>query len=245
MSKRISISNGIVAGADSVTRYLADTARITRLTAAEEAEVIIAAKQGDAEARRRVLESNLRFVAQVARKFVGRGLPIEDLIAFGNEGLIQALHRFDPDRGVKFITAAVWSIRGTIQQACEEHGSVIRVPHNIAPTTTTTVKSISDPVGDDENRETWADRYLAADDLKSAQDHQDLRFDLQRALSQLKPKQREAISRYYGIGVEYPQTVEEIARQLGCTGNRVYQLIDAAMLALKDAPTTTLLAQYL
>jgi RNA polymerase primary sigma factor len=244
MSKRISISNGIVAGTDSVTRYLADTARITRLTAAEEADLMLAAKQGDRHAINRILESNLRFVAQVARKFLGQGLPMEDLIAFGNEGLIAAINRFDPTRGVKFITAAVWSIRGTIQQACEEYGSVIRVPHHNAPTTTTTVKSISDPVGDDENRETWADRYLAADEVKSAQEHKDLRFDLQRALMQLKPKEREAITRYYGLGYDYPQPADQIAVQLGCTQNRVYQLVDNGMSTLRTT-APKLLAQYL
>jgi DNA-directed RNA polymerase sigma subunit (sigma70/sigma32) len=100
-------------------------------------------------------------------------------------------------------------------------------------------------VGDDENKETYADRYLAADSTKSARDTQDLQYDLQRALAQLKPKQRAAITRFYGIGMEYAQCMEQIAEELEVTGERARQLVRQAEIELAKLPGIKLLEQYL
>src|SRR5262245_5260409 len=80
---------------------------------------------GDAHA---LVEANLGFVVSVARQFLNRGLPLEDLLAEGNLGLLEAARRFDPCRGTKFITYAVWWIRKAILKALSEHGSVPHVP---------------------------------------------------------------------------------------------------------------------
>jgi DNA-directed RNA polymerase sigma subunit (sigma70/sigma32) len=107
------------------------------------------------------------------------------------------------------------------------------------------IKSIHTPVGDDENKETYADRYLAADSSKSARDITDLRYDLQRALNQLKPKQREAVMRFYGIDQEYSQCMDQIAEEMGVTGERARQLVRQAETELAKLPGIQLLEQYL
>jgi RNA polymerase primary sigma factor len=246
MRKKIHVSTGaIVATAASTTRYLAETRRGTQLDRATEIKLAQEAQAGSRVAANRLIEANLRFVVQVARGYQGMGLPLEDLIAFGNIGLIEAVNRFDTTRGVKFTTAAVWYIRAEIQKALNDLSRVVRIPSHKTATEEQHVKSIHTPVGDDENKETYADRYLAADSTKSARDTADLQFDLMRALGQLKPKQQEALTRFYGIGFEYPQCMDQIAEEMSVTGERARQLVRAAEQELSKLPGIELLYQYL
>jgi RNA polymerase primary sigma factor len=173
------------------------------------------------------------------------GLELEDLIAFGNIGLFEAAERFDPDKGVKFITFAVWYVRAELQKALNDLSRTVRIPSHRTATEEYSTKSISTPVGDDENKETYADRYLAADSPVSARETQDLRYDLQRALDQLKPKQQEAVVRFYGIGREYAQCMDQIAEEMSITGERARQLVRQAEIELAKLPGIKLLEQYL
>jgi len=91
----------------SLGTYLREISRIPLLTREEEIEVGKRVRQGDPEALRELVEANLRFVVSVANKFSGCGIPLIDLINEGNIGLIEAARRFDPERGVKFISYAV------------------------------------------------------------------------------------------------------------------------------------------
>ena len=246
MAKKIHVSTGaIVTDVASTLRYIQETKKIGNLTREQETTLARAAQAGDQKAVNALIEANLRFVIQVARQYQGMGLELEDLIAFGNIGLFEAVERFNPDKGVKFITFAVWYIRAELQKALNDYSRVVRIPSHKTGTEEQYVKSIHTPVGDDDNKETYADRYLAADSTKSARDTADLRFDLQRALGQLKPKQREAISRFYGIGLEYPQCMDQIAEEMGVTNERARQLVRGAELELAKLPGIKLLEQYL
>ena len=82
----------------------------------------------DPEALRRLVEANQNFVIKVGRQYQGNGLPLEDLISEGNIGLLQAADRFDPDKGIKFITYAVWWIRRAILQALSDQSRLVRLP---------------------------------------------------------------------------------------------------------------------
>jgi RNA polymerase primary sigma factor len=246
MAKKIHVSTGaIVTDVASTLRYIQETKKIGNLSREEEKELGRAAQAGDRRAVNRLVESNLRFVIQVAKQYQGMGLDLADLIAFGNIGLFEAAERFDPDKGVKFITFAVWYIRAELQKALNDLSRTVRIPSHRTATEEYSTKSISTPVGDDENKETYADRYLAADSIKSARDTQDLQYDLQRALAQLKPKQRAAITRFYGIGMEYAQCMEQIAEELEVTGERARQLVRQAEIELAKLPGIKLLEQYL
>ena len=246
MAKKIHVSTGaIVTDVASTLRYIQEVKKSGNLTREQEKALARAAQAGDQRATNTLVEANLRFVIQVARQYQGMGLELEDLIAFGNIGLFEAVERFNPDKGVKFITFAVWYIRAELQKALNDLSRVVRIPSHKTATEEQYVKSIHAPVGDDENKETYADRYLAADSIKTARDKADLQFDLQRALNQLKPKQREAICRFYGIGLEYPQCMDQIAEEMGVTNERARQLVRGAELDLAKLPGIKLLEQYL
>ena len=112
----------------TLSRYLSDIRGIAILSQEEEAELgrkIAAGKEGALE---RLVEANLRFVVSVAGEYRNLGLPFDDLINEGNLGLIEAAHRFDPDRGAKFISWAVWWIRRAIRTALSDQTFVVRLP---------------------------------------------------------------------------------------------------------------------
>ena len=112
--------------------YLNEISRIPLLSREEEDKVAREAVQGNAIARNRLINGNLRFVVNVAKKFQGQGIPLADLISEGNVGLIQAMDRFDPDRGCRFISYAVWWIRQALLNALCERSRLIRLPVNRA-----------------------------------------------------------------------------------------------------------------
>jgi RNA polymerase primary sigma factor len=102
------------------------------LNAQEEIELGHRALAGDEDAVAKLVRANLRFVISVAKKYQNLGVPLPDLIAEGNVGLVRAAHLFDPERGVRFISYAVWWIRQAILAALANQGRAVRVPLNRA-----------------------------------------------------------------------------------------------------------------
>ncbi len=111
-----------------INQYLKRISKIPLLKPEEEKELARRAKEGDEEALKKLVESNLRFVVSVAKQYIGYGLPFSELIAAGNLGLLEAAKRFDPERGVKFISYAVWWIRQAIMQALSQQTGAVRIP---------------------------------------------------------------------------------------------------------------------
>lgn len=119
------------AARSSAGAYLSEIGMTALLAAEEEWALAGRVQAGDAEARRRMIEANLRLVVRVARPYVGRGVPLMDLIAEGNLGLIRAVEKFDPSRRLRFSTYAVWWIREAVQHAIMHHGRTVRVPVHV------------------------------------------------------------------------------------------------------------------
>ena len=113
-----------------IRTYLREVNGIPLLKREEEEKIALLAMQGDKAARERLVRSNLRFVIMMAKKFQGQGLPLEDLIAEGNIGLLNSIEHFDVNKGYRFITYAVWWIRQAIIKALHEKGRMIRLPSN-------------------------------------------------------------------------------------------------------------------
>jgi RNA polymerase primary sigma factor len=246
MARKINVSNGaIITETASIRQYVKETKKAATLTKADEKALIIAAQAGDIQARDTIIKANLRFAIQVARGYQGMGLELEDLIAFANVGLFEAVDRFDTNKDFKFITFAVWYIRAELQKALNDLSRVVRIPSHKTATEAQSIKSIHTPVGDDDNKETYADRFLEAEAVKSSRDKADFVFDLQRALSQIPEKQRIAICMNYGIGYEYAKPMEQIAEELNITGERARQLVRLGEQSLRSLPGIKLLEQYL
>jgi RNA polymerase primary sigma factor len=120
------------AGRDSLDIYLRDIRQYPLLTREEENQLARRAQAGDQKALDKLVRSNLRFVVSVAKKYNGQGVPLEDLINEGNLGLVRAAHRFDPDRGFKFISYAVWWVRQAILHSLSQQSRMVRLPLNKA-----------------------------------------------------------------------------------------------------------------
>jgi len=112
-------------------QYLHDIQKLPLITdVQEERRLARRAQKGDEKAAERLVTANLRFVISYVKKYQGHGLDLSELVAIGNEGLLKAVKKFDPDQGVKFISYAVWWIRQAVQAAIARHGRPVRVPLN-------------------------------------------------------------------------------------------------------------------
>jgi RNA polymerase primary sigma factor len=111
--------------------YLREIGRIPLLSAAEECELTRRLRTGDAQARDRMIRSNLRLVVSIAKNYLDRGTALLDLIEEGNLGLLRAVERFNPQQGVRFSTYAAWWIRQAIRRALAAQGRQIRVPGHV------------------------------------------------------------------------------------------------------------------
>lgn len=124
------VSQG-VSNLDVTRLYLNEIGASRLLTAAEEIHCARRIRAGDEEARQRMIESNLRLVVKIARRYIDRGLPLLDLIEEGNLGLIHAVKKFDPERGFRFSTYATWWIRQTIERAIMNQSRTVRLPIHV------------------------------------------------------------------------------------------------------------------
>jgi RNA polymerase primary sigma factor len=111
-----------------LNRYLREIGRIPLLTPQQETELASKIKKGDAEARERMINSNLRLVVTIAHDYANLGLPLLDLISEGNIGLTKAVERFDPTKGAKLSTYAMWWIKQSIKRALANQSKTIRLP---------------------------------------------------------------------------------------------------------------------
>jgi RNA polymerase nonessential primary-like sigma factor len=116
---------------NSTSAYLNEIGLIPLLNADDELRLAALVQAGDTEARRQMIEANLRLVVAVARGYVGRGVALLDLIEEGNLGLIRAVEKFDPDRKLRFSTYAVWWIRQSVQHALMHQSRTVRVPVHV------------------------------------------------------------------------------------------------------------------
>ena len=247
MGKIYVTTGAVMTDTPSVKKYMSEIKKAPLLDRDEETALANEAKAGSVKARRRLFECNLRFAVQVAKQYQGMGLELEDLIQVANLGLFEAVERFDPSRGVKFISFAVWYVRAELQKALNDLSRVVRIPSHKTMTEGKdfSTLSTSKKVGEDEDSETYADRYLAGEQAKAKHEVTDLKELLNVALNSLKPKQRDAVKMFYGIDREYPMHMEHIAEELEVTGERARQLVRQGECALKQVKGIDKLLQYL
>jgi len=254
---------------DATRLYLREIGAARLLTAEEEVELARAIAKGDDAARKRMIESNLRLVVKIARRYLNRGLPLLDLIEEGNLGLIRAVEKFDPERGFRFSTYATWWIRQTIERAIMNQTRTIRLPIHVVKEINTYLRAarrLSQELDHDPSAEEIADlldkplqdvermlgfnERIASVDVPHGRDSdkplvdaiadvsveeptehllaEDIHAHLERWLDKLNPNQREVVMRRFGLQGHDNSTLEQVARELGVTRERVRQIqIDA------------------
>ena len=260
---------------DATQLYLNEIGYSPLLTADEEKHFSRLALQGDASARRRMIESNLRLVVKISRRYINRGLTLLDLIEEGNLGLIRAVEKFDPERGFRFSTYATWWIRQTIERGIMNQTRTIRLPIHVVKELNVylraareltqkldhepsaeeiadmldkpaadvkrmlglneRVTSMDVPVGPDSDRsvvDTIADTH-ESDPSRLLQDS-DIRESIAEWLDELPEKQREVLSRRFGLRGYESSTLEEVGREIGLTRERVRQIQVEALRRLRN-----------
>jgi RNA polymerase sigma factor (sigma-70 family) len=170
-------------GRELLSLYLRDIAKVPLLTPDEEQELARRVQAGDAAAERRLTEANLRLVVRVARRYLHRGLSLLDLIEEGNLGLLHAVRKFQPGRGTRFSTYAVWWIRQAVTRALANQARTIRLPVHVerllgqyakkkngltqelgrAPTTAEIAKAMGQPLDEIEHLERVSERPVSLD----------------------------------------------------------------------------------
>lgn len=161
--QQLKITPSVTIRTQTVTQYLADICHYERITPEEETELATRIRAGDEEAFKRMVEANLRFVVSVAKQYQGRGLELSDLISDGNLGLMKAAAKFDPTRGFKFISYAVWWIRQSILQGISESARMVRLPLNQVSLINKMLKCQNDFILDNEREPTEEELAELAD----------------------------------------------------------------------------------
>ncbi|MCB1675912.1 MAG: RNA polymerase sigma factor RpoS [Halioglobus sp.] len=259
---------------DATQLYLNEIGFSPLLSPDEEKYFARLARKGDADGRRRMIESNLRLVVKISRRYINRGLTLLDLIEEGNLGLIRAVEKFDPERGFRFSTYATWWIRQTIERAIMNQTRTIRLPIHVVKELNVylraareltqkldhepsaeeiaelldkpaaevkrllglneRVTSVDTPVGPDSDRsvvDTIADER-ESDPSELLQDS-DIRDSIGAWLDELSDKQREVVSRRFGLRGYESSTLEDVGREVGLTRERVRQIQVEALKRLR------------
>ncbi|AQZ96405.1 RNA polymerase sigma factor RpoS [Halopseudomonas phragmitis] len=260
---------------DATQLYLNEIGFSPLLTPEEEVHFARLAQKGDPAGRKRMIESNLRLVVKIARRYVNRGLTLLDLIEEGNLGLIRAVEKFDPERGFRFSTYATWWIRQTIERAIMNQTRTIRLPIHVVkelniylraareltqkldhePSPEEIAQLLDKPVEDVKRmlglneRVASVDMSLGPDSDKTlldtlTDDHvtdpcellqdDDLNSSIDQWLSELSEKQREVVTRRFGLRGHESSTLEEVGREIGLTRERVRQIQVEALKRLRD-----------
>jgi len=260
---------------DATQMYLNEIGFSPLLSAEEEVHYARLARKGDEMGRRRMIESNLRLVVKISRRYVNRGLSLLDLIEEGNLGLIRAVEKFDPERGFRFSTYATWWIRQTIERAIMNQTRTIRLPIHVVkelnvylraarelaqkldhePTAEDIAELLDKPVADVKRmlklneRVTSVDTPLGPNSDKSILDtiadermedpgtelqNDDIQNNLSQWIEELPEKQREVLSRRFGLRGYEPSTLEDVGREIGLTRERVRQIQVEALKRLRE-----------
>jgi RNA polymerase primary sigma factor len=219
----------------ALTPYLASVRRTRLLDADEERLLVVEVKAGDRLALERLVRANLPFVLKVAKEYRGRGVAFEDLVAEGNLGLLEAAPRYDPARGTRFVTYAMWWIRKRMLCALELQSRMVRVPAQLwrrAPE-----KQAPPPIevrlgGRDES---LVDRLRDASALHAERDlvHREALHRVRSAVARLNDQERRVLDHRFGLQGDPPLTLRETGEQLRLSRERVRQLEQRAIARLK------------
>jgi len=154
--------------ADLLQAYLRDIRRAPLFTAQQEFDTASLARAGDFAARQAMIEHNLRLVVSIAKHYLGRGLPMADLIEEGNLGLMHSIDKFEPERGFRFSTYATWWIRQAIERALMHQARLVRLPVHVVRELNQVLRAKRELEAHRQAAQTEQGRRVSADDIAAA-----------------------------------------------------------------------------
>ena len=197
---------------DNVKIYYKDLKKCEPIPLSYERELILKSKEGDVEARNKIIESNLRFVFNIARKYAGKGIPISDLISEGNLGLVKAIEKFDTTKDVKFITYAVYWVREYMSASIRK---------NYSRADLTLIEDLQDTAKKNDAKQIANTKIYDIED-EECDDGKDKMID--ELLCVLNDKEKNIMEFTYGLYGHKPLTFQEIGKKYHISSERVRQI---------------------
>lgn len=197
---------------DNVKIYYKDLKKCEPIPFSYERELILKSKEGDVEARNKIIESNLRFVFNIARKYTGKGIPISDLISEGNLGLVKAIEKFDTTKDVKFITYAVYWVREYMSASIRK---------NYSRADLTLIEDLQDTAKKNDAKPITNTKLYDIED-EECDDGKDKMID--ELLCVLNDKEKKIMEFTYGLCGHKPLTFQEIGKKYHISSERVRQI---------------------
>ena len=216
----------------TVRVYYDDLKNTKPLTRVKEKRLLRLSKRGDTKARNELLEANLKFVFDVAKRYSGRGVPMGDLISEGNLGLIKAIEKFDESNDVKFISYAVWWIRHSMLDAIQRRKLTesVELESGVSNDNVFAAK-----LADDEDDEVDGYNPSPFEDEGDTRDKMNKQNALiNKMFSSLNQREMKVISHYFGIDGNKKMNLIEIGEELGITSERVRQIKGSAIKKMRS-----------
>ena len=224
---------------ETVRVYYDDLKKYRPITKAKERRLLKKCKKGNLKAKNEILESNLRFVFDIARHYTGRGVPISELISDGNMGLLRAIEKFDESKDVKFISYAVWWIRQAMLESIKKKNAINFV--EIEPNTDNDVSMDKKLIEDDEDDTYFNNDFSNENDEKESEIKIGQKNIVIKLLNVLDERERDVIESYYGINDKKELTLTDIGKKYNLSSERVRQIKKKGLMKLR---TEMLLLNY-
>lgn len=207
---------------DTVRIYYNDLKSTKPMTRAKEKRLLRQSKRGNIKARNEILESNLKFVFDLAKKYTGRGVPISDLISEGNMGLIYAIEKFDEEKDVKFISYAVWWIRHAMLDTIKKKKMVSSVEIDRNDFYCNSYENTAD--SEDEHVSCGDSSFSDAIENKRREVYDNQSRTVSGIMSGLTRRETAVMNYYYGLNGSEKLNLIEIGKKMGISSERVRQI---------------------
>lgn len=211
----------------SVKTYYQDLKGYPPISKEEERELLILAKNGDIDARNKIINANLRFVFNIAKKYRNHGVDISDLIAAGNKAMFRAIEKFDLNQDVKFFSYAVWWIRQHMAQEIENFQAKDAMESSFEDVFCCESNHYDNIYSEDDNDDTTT-KDISEDNvdyIEYAEELQQKHFVVEKLLNRLEERERIIIMKFFGLeNGDDGQNLDEISKDLHLTSERIRQL---------------------
>lgn len=211
--------------------YYHELKKYKPITRARERKLLKRCKKGNLKAKNEIVESNLRFVFDIAKRYTGRGVPILDLVSEGNMGLLKAIDKFDESKNVKFITYAVWWIRQAMLEAIHKNKLINYIETEQDPSSTNCLKAVK--YYDYDENEDDNDSVEEECDNRTYESNEYKAKLVSKLMGKLSDKERDIVESYYGIDGKKEKTLNEIGKKYGLTSERIRQIKEKTMKKLR------------